>query len=151
MAASNGTVLATKQAFAIYQARVLTEKPLYVSKAWYAANDASDDGLTPHAVEYALFRVNQTLQQHCRRVYNPQGARHIAEQIDRLYTRPRLQEEGDGISDGDVAPIGDADTNSQVIGAEVDLSRLRPLGEYIRGRQPAYTVPPSPSLTLTKG
>ncbi|KAK1831578.1 kinetochore Sim4 complex subunit Fta4 [Podospora conica] len=83
------TVVHLKQSFLTTQTRLLSQ-PLAPSRAWLTTNDAHDDALPPKAVDDALFKLNQRLQQHTRRVYAPQATRHVAEQIDALYWNAAL-------------------------------------------------------------
>jgi hypothetical protein len=78
------TVLTLKTSFLSAQTRLLAQ-PITPSRTWRNANDEANDSLSEKAVDDALFRLNQLLQQHSRRVHAPQATRHIAEQIDRLY------------------------------------------------------------------
>ncbi|RKU46640.1 hypothetical protein DL546_007797 [Coniochaeta pulveracea] len=78
------TILQLKQTFLTNQTRLLSQ-PLAPSHSWRAANSNSDHPLPDKAVDEALFRLNQTLAQHSRRVHPPQAIRHVAEQLDTLY------------------------------------------------------------------
>lgn len=78
------TVVSLKQDFLSAQTRLLSQ-PLAPSRAWRAANDNHEESLPEKAIDDALFKLNQRLQQHSRRVYAPQSTRHVAEQIDQLY------------------------------------------------------------------
>lgn len=50
-----------------------------------AAGRSAPKPLPERAVDDALFRTNQLLRQHARRVYASQAVRHVAEQLDQLY------------------------------------------------------------------
>lgn len=78
------TVITLKTSFLAAQTRLLAQ-PIAPSRAWRNANDNAEDGIPEKALDDALFRLNQLLQQHSRRVHAPQATRHVAEQIDRLY------------------------------------------------------------------
>lgn len=67
--------------------------------------------MSEKALDDALFRLNQTLQQHAKRVYPPQATRHIAEQIDHLYLAT-----GDRHLDGDGS--GDDEEEWKLVGAD---------------------------------
>lgn len=89
MAPPTPSVLTLKQNFLAAQTRLLSQ-PLQPSRAWRRSNEAADNDehnqrISEKAVDDALFRLNQTLQQHTKRVYPPQAMRQIAEQIDQLY------------------------------------------------------------------
>lgn len=103
------TIPAAKQAFLNSQTTLLAQ-PLAPSRAWTAANDASDDPLPERAVSDALFHLNHKIQQHCRRVYAPQATRNISEQINHVYTRDAERRMG-----------GEEDVEGG-IGRELDLS-----------------------------
>lgn len=89
MAAAPPTVVHLKQSFLTTQTRLLSQ-PLAPSRDWLTTNTTHDGGLPPKAVDDALFKLNQRLQQHTRRVYAPQATRHVAEQIDALYWNAAL-------------------------------------------------------------
>lgn len=89
MAATPPTVVHLKQSFLTTQTRLLSQ-PLAPSRDWLTTNTTHDEGLPPKAVDDALFKLNQRLQQHTRRVYAPQATRHVAEQIDVLYWNAAL-------------------------------------------------------------
>lgn len=89
MAAAPPTVVHLKQSFLTTQTRLLSQ-PLAPSRDWLTTNTTHDEGLPPKAVDDALFKLNQRLQQHTRRVYAPQATRHVAEQIDALYWNAAL-------------------------------------------------------------
>ncbi|KAI0146223.1 kinetochore Sim4 complex subunit Fta4 [Xylariaceae sp. FL1272] len=78
------TIIAHKSTFLTTQTLQLS-KPLAPSRNWREANDSAEDGLSARAVEDALYRLNNTLTQHTRRVYAPQATRHVAEQIETLF------------------------------------------------------------------
>lgn len=78
------TILHLKTTFLTTQTRLLSQ-PLAPSHAWQTTNSSSDAPLPEKAVDDALFRLNQLLAQHARRVHAPQATRHVAEQIDALY------------------------------------------------------------------
>ncbi|KAK0752338.1 kinetochore Sim4 complex subunit Fta4 [Schizothecium vesticola] len=101
------TVVHLKQSFLTTETRLLSQ-PLSPSRAWLNTNTAHDEGLPPKAVDDALFKLNQRLQQHTRRVYAPQATRHVAEQIDALYWNAALaaSESRDGDDDDDILKIG---------------------------------------------
>ncbi|KAJ4407299.1 hypothetical protein N0V82_009937 [Gnomoniopsis sp. IMI 355080] len=100
MAPQTPSILTLKQNFLTAQTRLLSQ-PLQPSRAWRRSNEAADNDennqrLSEKAVDDALFRLNQTLHQHAKRVYPPQATRHIVEQIDQLYLAT-----GDRLADGD--------------------------------------------------
>ncbi|KAK0720545.1 kinetochore Sim4 complex subunit Fta4 [Lasiosphaeris hirsuta] len=78
------TVVSLKQDFLSIQTRLLSQ-PLAPSRAWRAANNNHEESLPEKAIDDALLKLNQRLQQHSRRAYAPQATRHVAEQIDQLY------------------------------------------------------------------
>ncbi|KAI1866671.1 uncharacterized protein JN550_007524 [Neoarthrinium moseri] len=78
------TILAHKSTFLAAQTLQLS-RGLAPSHAWRAANEAAEDGIPSRAVEDALYRLNNALQQHVKRVYPLQATRHVAEQIDSLF------------------------------------------------------------------
>lgn len=78
------TVISQKTSFLEAQTRLLSQ-PLAPSRSWQSTNDDAEDGISDKALDDALFRLNQLLQQHSRRVHPPQATRHIAEQIDKLF------------------------------------------------------------------
>jgi hypothetical protein len=78
------TILHVKQTFLTNQTRLLSQ-PLAPSHSWRANNSNSENLLPEKAIDEALFRLNQTLSQHSRRVHPPQAIRHVAEQLDALY------------------------------------------------------------------
>lgn len=104
MAPQTPSILTLKQNFLTAQTRLLSQ-PLQPSRAWRRSNEAADHDendrrLSEKAVDDALFRLNQTLQQHSKRVYPPQATRHIVEQIDQLYLATGEQHtDGDGEDD----------------------------------------------------
>lgn len=103
MAPQTPSILTLKQDFLSAQTRLLSQ-PLQPSRAWRRSNEAADHDendrrLSEKAVDDALFRLNQTLQQHSKRVYPPQATRHIVEQIDQLYLATGEQH-ADGEGDG---------------------------------------------------
>ncbi|KAI1879262.1 hypothetical protein JX265_002216 [Neoarthrinium moseri] len=78
------TILAHKSTFLAAQTLQLS-RGLAPSHAWRAANEAAEDGIPSRAVEDVLYRLNNALQQHVKRVYPLQATRHVAEQIDSLF------------------------------------------------------------------
>ncbi|KAK6223258.1 hypothetical protein LQW54_000375 [Pestalotiopsis sp. IQ-011] len=94
------TILAHKSAFLAAQTLHLSQS-LAPSTTWRNAHADNDDdensggSIPQRAVDDALFRLNQNLQQHARRVYPPAATRQVAEQIDSLFLL------GDGARDGD--------------------------------------------------
>lgn len=89
MARPTPSILDLKQDFLTAQTRLLSQ-PLHPSRAWRRSNEAAGEDennrrVSEKAVEDALFRLNQTLQQHVKRVYPPQATRQVTEQIDALY------------------------------------------------------------------
>ena len=76
------TIPTIKQDFLAAQARQLAA-PLAPSRAWRAA--AADAPLSEAAVTAALLELNRRVARRGRRAHPPQAARHVAEQIDRLY------------------------------------------------------------------
>ncbi|KAM0816123.1 putative Kinetochore protein fta4 [Seiridium cardinale] len=97
------TILAHKSAFLTAQTLQLSQN-LAPSHAWRNANDAAEQGISQRMVDEALYRLNQTLQQHVRRVYPPQATRLVAEQIDSLFldvddAGGEGGDEGDGIEE----------------------------------------------------
>jgi len=109
MADSTPTVVFLKQSFLNAQTRLLSQ-PLAPSRAWRNANSNGEDNASPlpdKAIDDALFKLNNRLQQHARRVYPPQATRHVAEQIDALYwnaaeaaTRGGEDDEGGDLDEG---------------------------------------------------
>lgn len=96
------TILAHKSAFLAAQTLHLSQS-LAPSTTWRNAHHADNDdenssggNIPQRAVDDALFRLNQNLQQHARRVYPPAATRQVAEQIDSLFLLG-----GDGARDGD--------------------------------------------------
>ena len=96
------TILAHKSAFLAAQTLHLSQS-LAPSTTWHNAHHADNDdenapgggNIPQRAVDDALFRLNQNLQQHARRVYPPAATRQVAEQIDSLFLLG-----GDGTMDG---------------------------------------------------
>ncbi|RFU79664.1 kinetochore fta4 [Trichoderma arundinaceum] len=80
------TITSAKQTFVAAQTNLLSQ-PIAPSRAWRASNDASEHALPNRPVEDAVASLNRTIQQHCRRVYAPQASRHVAEQINNVYSR----------------------------------------------------------------
>ncbi|KAM0321378.1 hypothetical protein ACHAQA_010142 [Verticillium albo-atrum] len=78
------TVISLKQTFLESQTRLLAQD-LTPSRRWRDDNAAAAEPLPAAALDDALYSLNQTLQQHARRVHPPQSTRLIAEQIDKLY------------------------------------------------------------------
>jgi hypothetical protein len=83
------TILSHKATFLNAQTLQLSQQ-LAPSGAWRASSAAtaaaSDSAPLPERViDDAIHRLNQTLQQHARRVYAPQATRHVAEQIEALF------------------------------------------------------------------
>ncbi|KAI4592668.1 hypothetical protein KJ359_010570 [Pestalotiopsis sp. 9143b] len=96
------TILAHKSAFLAAQTLHLSQS-LAPSTTWRSAHADNDDDensggstIPQRAVDDALFRLNQNLQQHARRVYPPAATRQVAEQIDSLFLLG-----ADGARDGD--------------------------------------------------
>jgi len=106
------TIIAKKLSFLTQQTRLLTTPDPLPSRAWNRSNASSDSPLPQRAVDDALAKLTQVLKQHARRVYPPQAARHVAEQIERLYWED-TERKAEGIG-------GDG------IGREVDLSECFP-------------------------
>ncbi|ETS84657.1 hypothetical protein PFICI_02682 [Pestalotiopsis fici W106-1] len=104
------TILAHKSAFLTVQTLHLSQS-LAPSTAWRnrAHNDHNNDAegasntnsIPQRAIDDALFRLNQNLQQHVRRVYPPQATRQVAEQIDSLFLGVGEDDGGDDARDGD--------------------------------------------------
>ncbi|KAH7313859.1 kinetochore Sim4 complex subunit Fta4 [Stachybotrys elegans] len=88
------TVTALKVSFLSTQANLLSQ-PVAPSRAWHAANDASDRRIPRRELDFNLDSLNQAIAQHCRRVYAPQAARHVAEQINALYLAHAERRVGD--------------------------------------------------------
>ncbi|KAL6890472.1 kinetochore Sim4 complex subunit Fta4 [Trichoderma evansii] len=80
------TITSVKQTFVAAQTNILSQ-PVAPSRAWRAANDASEHPLPNRIVEDSVASLNRTIQQHSRRVYAPQANRHVAEQISHVYSR----------------------------------------------------------------
>ncbi|KPM37753.1 hypothetical protein AK830_g8833 [Neonectria ditissima] len=108
--ASAPTIPSLKQSFLSTQTSLLAQ-PLAPSRSWQAANNASDEPLPERVVDDALFSLNHSIQQHCRRVYAPQASRNISEQIDDIYTKDAKRRLGLGLDAGDGA-----------LGKEMDLT-----------------------------
>ncbi|UNI15510.1 hypothetical protein JDV02_002038 [Purpureocillium takamizusanense] len=112
------TVPSLKQAFLAAQTTLLAQ-PLSPSAAWRAANDDSDalggDGggapVPARALDEALLALNNTLQQHARRVYPPQASRNVAAQIAAAYDRDAERRVG-----------ADAANDAEALGRELDLT-----------------------------
>lgn len=124
MAPPTPSILTLKQNFLTAQTRLLSQ-PLQPSRAWRRSNEAAEDDennqrVSEKAVDDALFRLNQTLQQHSKRVYPPQATRHIAEQIDQLYLATGERRAG---GDGD----DDDEEEWRLVGADFGKLPLRPL------------------------
>lgn len=107
------TILSLKQSFLETQIRLLS-RPLDPDQTWLDQHAAADGHLPSSSVDEALLRLNQTLQQHNRRVYPPQATRIVAEQIDKLY-HPDNPE-----------PDGDADNEDRPPAHGADLSMSTP-------------------------
>lgn len=101
------TIISKKLAFLTAQTRLLTTPDPLPSRSWTRANASSEHAVPRRAVDEALARLAQVTRQHARRVYPPQAARHVAEQVERLY----WEEAGRG-SEG---------VGGDGIGREVDL------------------------------
>ncbi|GAO15610.1 hypothetical protein UVI_02050420 [Ustilaginoidea virens] len=86
MAAPPPTVPSLKASFIIAQTNLLSQ-PLAPSRTWVRTNDASDQPIPARLLDDAFFSLNQTIQQHCRRVYPPQASYNVAEQISNSYAR----------------------------------------------------------------
>ncbi|KAK0745198.1 kinetochore Sim4 complex subunit Fta4 [Apiosordaria backusii] len=76
------TITTLKSAFLTTQTRVLTNPLHRPTRVW----ESSNDELPEKQVNDALAKLNHRIQQHGKRVYAPQATRHVAEQIDALYT-----------------------------------------------------------------
>ncbi|KAI1331659.1 kinetochore Sim4 complex subunit Fta4 [Xylariaceae sp. FL0255] len=104
------TIISHKSTFIDNQTLHLSQE-LAPSAAWRAANErAAPSSLPTRAVDDALYRLNQTLTQHARRVYAPQATRHIAEQIEGLFrdeAERTLRGNDDGDSDDEHLDIDD--------------------------------------------
>ncbi|PHH92750.1 hypothetical protein CDD83_5374 [Cordyceps sp. RAO-2017] len=97
------TVSSLKQSFIAAQTTLLAQPPA-PSRAWRAANDASDQPISARVLDDALLALGQTVQQHCRRVYPPQATHHVAEQINSAYLYEAERKVGaEGEVDGAVA------------------------------------------------
>ncbi|KAF7563215.1 hypothetical protein G7046_g918 [Stylonectria norvegica] len=97
MAGAAPPIPSLKTSFIATQTTLLSQ-PLAPSRAWLAANDASDEAIPERVYQDALFHLNHSIQQHCRRVYAPQATRNIAEQINSVYIKDaerRVGGEGD--------------------------------------------------------
>lgn len=140
------TIKSLKQDFLHAQTRLLSQPPA-PSRAWRRAHDDNnnnknnEDHATPQklsekAIDDALFRLNQTLLQHAKRVYPPQATRHVAEQIEQLYLdagEERMQAEredgegeagaGDDVADWRFGSLGGGGGNAwRMQGADYGLS-----------------------------
>lgn len=114
------TIITKKLSFLTSQTRLLTTPDPLPSRAWTRANASSEAPIPQRAVDEALAKLAQATRQHARRVYPPQAARHVAEQVERLY----WEEGGRGVE----GVGGDG------IGREVDLSTVIPSSSpFIRG------------------
>ncbi|PKS07479.1 hypothetical protein jhhlp_006083 [Lomentospora prolificans] len=102
------TIIAKKLSFLTHQTRLLTTPDPLPTRAWRRSNASSESPLPQRAVDDALAKLTQVLRQHARRVYPPQAARHVAEQVERLYWED-AERKAEGIG-------GDG------IGREVDLA-----------------------------
>ena len=115
------TVPSLKQSFLAAQTTLLSQ-PLAPSAAWRAANDdasaVADDNdndgsaarIPARALDEALLALNNTLQQHARRVYPPQASRNVAAQIAAAYDRDAERRVG-----------ADAANDAEALGRELDL------------------------------
>ncbi|KAK0668985.1 kinetochore complex Fta4 of Sim4 subunit, or CENP-50-domain-containing protein [Cercophora samala] len=83
-AAPPPTIITLKTTFLTSQTRALSH-PLHPTRAWQAANDELPD----KQVNDAIAKLNNRVLQHSKRVYAPQATRHVAEQIEALYTAPQ--------------------------------------------------------------
>ncbi|KAG5950333.1 hypothetical protein E4U53_005247 [Claviceps sorghi] len=86
MTAPAPTVPSLKESFISAQTNLLSQ-PLGPSQTWRRANDASNQPIPPRTLDDILFTLNQTIQQHCQRVYPPQASFNVAEQISSSYLR----------------------------------------------------------------
>ncbi|KAK4177865.1 kinetochore Sim4 complex subunit Fta4, partial [Triangularia setosa] len=84
MSSAPPTIITLKTNFLTSQTRALSN-PLHPTRAWQNANDE----LPEKQLNDALSKLNHWIQQHSKRVYAPQATRHVAEQIDALYTSPQ--------------------------------------------------------------
>lgn len=102
------TIVSRKLAFLTAQTRLLTTPDPLPTRSFTRANAASENPLPQRAIDDALGRLAHIVRQHARRVYAPQAARHVAEQVEGLYW-----EEAGRVTDG---------VGGDGIGREVDLS-----------------------------
>lgn len=103
------TIPQLKQSF-LYRQVTLLSQPLAPSRAWQTANDASEAQLPERAVDDALFSLNHSITQHCRRVFPPQATRNISEQIDNAYANEAERRAAAGLGDDvEVALARDVD------------------------------------------
>ncbi|KAG6076910.1 hypothetical protein E4U30_007616 [Claviceps sp. LM220 group G6] len=86
MTAPAPTVPSLKEAFISAQTNLLSQ-PLAPSRTWLRANESSNQPIPVRLLDDILFTLNQTIQQHCRRVYPPQASYNVAEQISSSYLR----------------------------------------------------------------
>ncbi|KAI8952585.1 kinetochore Sim4 complex subunit Fta4 [Xylaria longipes] len=101
------TIIAHKSTFLSTQTLHLSQA-LAPSPTWRAANERAEDGVSPRAVDDALYRLNHVLTQHSRRVYAPQASRLVAEQIEGLFyaeTRRVLRGSEDEGDEGDAGAV----------------------------------------------
>lgn len=128
------TVVSLKQSFIAAQVNLLSQPPA-PSRAWRAANDASEAPIPSRALDDALTSLGQTVQQHCRRVYAPQASRNVAEQISNAYSRD---------ADRRVDTEADVDDRGR-IGKELNLGRCcgSPCRTHRADSDAQPTTPPS--------
>ncbi|SPN99505.1 uncharacterized protein DNG_02357 [Cephalotrichum gorgonifer] len=79
------TIVSKKLSFLTAQTRILTTPDPLPTRAWTRANASSESPVPQRAVDDALSKLAQVTRQHARRVYAPQAARHVAEQVEGLY------------------------------------------------------------------
>ena len=79
------TIISKKFSFLNSQTRLLTTPDPLPSRAWSRTNASSEAPIPQRAIDDALSKLAQATRQHARRVYPPQAARHVAEQVERLY------------------------------------------------------------------
>jgi len=76
------TIIDLKLSFLRSQILALSS-PLPLPPNYTPQND--DDALRQKSIDEALYKLNTLLREHSKLVYSSQAARHVAEQIDRLY------------------------------------------------------------------
>ncbi|CAG9951751.1 unnamed protein product [Clonostachys rosea f. rosea IK726] len=96
------TITQLKERFISRQIHLLSS-PVDVSTTFRTANNRADKPLEPRLLEAAVAYVDNTVQEHCRRIFVPQATRAVSEQINDSYTKEaerklqREQDDEDGV------------------------------------------------------